>query len=600
MSLVNLKAWLFSNRNADGSDDFGLVAQIFAQYFGRFWVKYIIIFACITISSGMTAFIAWFMKDVVNTLFIETDVTKFSSFIIAIIIVFIVRGSATYCQTVLSSRIANAMVADLQKRLYQHMLKQRVSFFEKYHTDSLLMMFNQAVNGISGIMNTLVTRGASDLATLIGLVCLMIWTDWQLTVIVLLVFPIVFLGVSRILRMIRDLIGQEMAGLEVLNRFVRETVQGIAVVKSYNLENKMGTGARGVVEGLESRKNQMAALQAMPVPLLDALGGLAVAGVILFAGYRISIGATDLGTVVSYLTALLLSADPARRLSQLRVGLRQSLMLTSRVYRTLAEDQPDAGGTTPFDVAVGNEPDKPPAITFEGVDFRYKVKGAPILEDVNFEIATGEMAALVGPSGAGKSTVMGLVLKFQIPQKGRVMIGPSNLREIETSDLRRHISYVGQTNFVFHGTMFENLALDTPGVTQDDAYDACVRVGLGEFVDSLPEQLDSVIGEGGAGISGGQAQRLNIARAILRDAPILLLDEVTSALDAENETLVKDYIFSQRGRKTILTIAHRLSTIRQADKIILLDKGRVLDIGTDAELRKSNEYYSKIIELQYV
>ena len=600
MLLKKIKQWILDKRSDDGSNELGLLVEIFSRYFRRFWVKYAMIFGCIALTSGSTAFIAWFMKDIVNSLFVESGDGEFSYFIAAIAIVFTVKGCSAYFQTVLSTQIANAMVADLQKRLYQHMLKQRVSFFERNHTDTLLMLFNQAVMGISNIMNILVTRGAADMSTLIGLAALMVWTDWQLTVIVALGAPLAFWGVSRILKMIKDLIKQELAGLQVLNRFVRETVQGIGVVKSYNLENKLGTGAKQVIEGLETRKNKLAALQAMPLPLLDTIGGLAVAGVVLFAGYRISSGATDLGTVVSYLTALLLAADPARRLSQMRVGLRQSLLVTGMVYSTLADDQPDAGGDKSYEDAVGSPEDPPPAITFENVDFSYSDAAGPVLRNMSFQIGSGEMVALVGPSGAGKSTVMSLMLKFLVPRAGRILVGDADAADIETTDLRRHIAYVGQANFVFHGSMFDNLALDMRNVTREDAHAACVKVGLGDFVDSLPNGLDSIVGEGGTGISGGQAQRLNIARAILRDAPILLLDEVTSALDAENEQLVKDYVFAQRDRKTILAIAHRLSTVREADKIVLLHNGRVLDVGSHEDLRNSSEYYAKLLKLQYV
>ncbi len=598
--LSKVKEWILERRSEDGSDELGLVIDIFVRYFRRFRGKYFLIFICIALTSGTTAFIAWFMRDIVNSLFAGSGDVEFSSFLAAICIVFFIKGASAYFQTVLSTQIGNAMVADLQQRLYQHILKQRVSFFEKNSTDTLLMLFNQGTSGISSIMNILITRGAADAATLIGLIALMIWTDWQLTIIAGLGGPLVFIGVSRILKKVKEIAQLELAGFQVLYRHVRETVQGIGVVKSYNLEEKLETDTSEVIKSIEERKNKMAALQAMPIPLLDTVGGLAIGGVILFAGYRISTGATDLGTTVSYLTALLLAADPARRLSQMRVGLRRSLNITGTVYRALADDRPDASGDKVYEDVVDPAPPAPPSIAFEKIDFAYNETDAPVLQSASFDVAPGEMAALVGPSGAGKSTAVGLALKFLRPKGGRILIGGADAAEIETHELRRHIAYVGQSSFIFHGSMYDNLALDTQDVSREQAYEACKMVGLAPFVDSLPEGLDSLIGEGAAGVSGGQAQRLNIARAILRDAPIMLLDEVTSALDAENEQLIKDYVLAQRGKKTILAIAHRLSTVRGADKIVLLDKGRVLDVGPHDELVERNEYYAKVVSLQFV
>jgi len=591
---------MLSRRGGDGSDELGVVIDVFARYFHRFRWKYAIIFACIGLTSAATGFIAWFMKDVVNTVFIDSATGEFGPLIGVISLVFIVKGVSNYVQTVLSTEISNAMVADMQKRLYQHMLAQRVSFFESHGTDALLTRFTQGVMGVNQIMNLLVTKGAADAATVAGLAGLMLWTDWQLTLISALGGPIVFGGLAQILKRIKSLAKAEMTSFDDLNRFVRETVQGVAVVKSYNLENRMARDAEEVITTLEERRNRIARLKALPIPLLDTVGGLAIGGVILFAGWRIAGGHGDLGTMVSFLTALMLASDPARRLSQLRIGLRQSLVQVGTVYEVLADIRPDATGDKTYEEAVDAAPPAPPSIRFEHVEFAYKEEGAPVLHDLDFEVAPGEMAALVGPSGAGKSTVLGLALKFLRPQQGRILIGGADAAGIRTANLRDHIAYVGQSSFIFKGSLYENLTLGDASIARDRAMDACAQVGLGPFVAGLPQGLDSMLGELGGDISGGQAQRLNIARAILRDAPIMLLDEVTSALDAENEQLVKNYVQSQQGRKTMLAIAHRLSTVKGADKIVLLDKGRVLDIGPHDELVARNEYYAKVVSLQFV
>lgn len=591
---------MLERAGGDGSDELGLVIDIFARYFRRFRGKYAIIILCIALTSGTTAFIAWFMKDIVNVVFVDSETGEFGPMLGLISVVFIVKGAAAYVQNVLSNEISNAMVADVQKRLYAHVLAQRISFFETHGTDALLTRFTQGAMGINQIMNLLITRGAADAATVIGLVGLMLWNDWQLTLIAAIGGPIVFGALSAILKRIKSLARGEVESFDDLNRFVRETVQGVAVVKSYNLEERMENDAGAVVATLEERRNKIARLKALPIPLLDTVGGLAVGAAIFYAGWRISNGHGDLGTMISFLTALLLAADPARRLSQLRIGLRQSLVQVGTVYEVLADLRPDASGDQTYEATVDAKPPAPPSIRFEHVDFAYKEEGAPVLQDLDFTVAPGEMAALVGPSGAGKSTVLGLALKFLRPNQGRILIGGADAAEIGTASLRDHIAYVGQSSFIFRGSLYDNLTLGDPAVGRDRALDACGRVGLGPFVDSLPQGLDTVLGELGGDLSGGQAQRLNIARAILRDAPVMLLDEVTSALDAENEQLIKDYVLSQQGKKTMLAIAHRLSTVKGADKIILLDKGRVLDIGPHDELVERNEYYAKVVALQFV
>ncbi len=590
---------LRSRGDTDGSDELGLVIDIFSRYFWRFRLKYTVIFVCIGITAGATAYIAWFMKDVVNSVFGDAETSKMGPFMAVISLVFIVKGATAYIQTVLSSQISNAMVAALQKRLYDHVLAQRVSFFETHGTDSLVMRFNQGASAINSIMNLLVTKGLADACTLIGLIGLMLWTDWQLTLIAALGGPVVFGSISVILKRIKEVAKSEVLGLEKLNQFVRETVQGVDVVKSYNLEEKMAESADDVIEAVERRRNKIAQLKALPIPLLDTVGGLAVGAAILYAGYRISSGQGDLGTMVSFLTALLLAADPARRLSQLRLGLRHSLIVVGTVYKVLADTRPDASGDKAYEDVVDAKPPAAPSITFDHVHFAYKENGAPVLKDLTFEIKPGEMAALVGPSGAGKSTVLGLTLKFLRPQKGRVLFGGADAAEIRTKNLRDHIAYVGQSSFIFRGSLYENLAFGDESIERERILEACEMVGLGPFIEDLPKGLDSELGELGGDISGGQAQRLNIARAILRDAPVMLLDEVTSALDAENEQLVKDYVLSQQGKKTMLAIAHRLSTVKGADKIVLLDKGRVLDIGRHEELVERNEYYAKVVSLQF-
>ncbi len=587
--------WLEQIRQGDVE----LFLQIFRQYFHRFWRTYVLIFVLIGIASGATAVTAWLVKDIVNSVFVDRNAELLIPLVAMVLAIFLAKGFSTYFQTVLSTRIANAMVADIQKRLTNHVLAQRMDFFSKNGSDSLLMKFNQGSGGFSSILNLVLVNGLRDVTTLIGLVVVMLIQDPMLTIVSFTVAPLVFYGVSVLIRKLKDLAQDELAGYEALNRLVRETVQGIPVIKAYNLEKSQMSDSHSVIERIQDRKDRMAALQAAPIPMLDTVGGIAVSLAILYAGMRLMSGAYDPGTFMSFLTALLLAADPARRLSQMRVKLRQAFIRVQMVFDLLNTDESEPSGAEGVARQLpGDGPAAVPAIAFRKVAFSYDAE-KPILQGLDLEVAPGEMVALVGPSGAGKSTLFKLLLKFHAADAGRIELFGKDIAELDNSALRDAISFVAQSNFIFAGSIRDNLTLRNENVSQEQIEAACRAVGLHDDIAALPNGYETDVGELGTLISGGQAQRLNMARAIIKDAPILLLDEVTSALDAENEKLIKDYVRAQAQRKTVLVIAHRLSTVKEADRIALVQDGRIAAQGRHDELAATNSYYEKIVSLQF-
>lgn len=584
--------------------DVDVFLRLFKQYFHRFRGKYIAIFILIFLASGTTALTAWLVKDVVNGIFVEKQSQLLIPLVVGILAIFVVKGASTYFQTVFSSQISNAMVADIQQRLFDHILKQRISFFSSYSSDNLLMRFNQGAQAFNSILTTVLVNGSRDVATLIGLIVVMVLQDPLLTVISFTTAPVIFYAVSIVLRKLKEVGTEELAGYAELNKNVRETVQGITVVRAFNLEPALKEQTEQVITGLQKRRNRIAALRAMPIPLLDTLGGIAVGMAILYAGFRTLWGGYDPGTFMSFVTALLLAADPARRLSQMRVTLRTAFIAVETVFALLGNDQSETSGThklRPLKTGLrGQDGDAEgePIIAFNNVHFTYD-GATPTLHGFDLEIAAGEMVALVGPSGAGKSTVFKLLLRLYEPTEGQVRVGGMDARHIDLVSLRDQIAYVGQSNFIFSGTLRDNLTLRNKRVSPGQVEAACRAVGLHEFIVSLPNGYDTDVGELGSLISGGQAQRLNVARAIIKDAPILLLDEVTSALDAENETLIKNYIHDQARQKTILVIAHRLSTVKEADRIVVMEGGRIIDAGAHQQLLAENAYYEKVVNLQF-
>lgn len=599
---IRLLDWVEARAVAIDSEDAQTFIKIFRQYFHRFRVKLALIVIMIAVISGTTATVALMVEDVVNHLFVAEDGSLIIPLILVVLVIFFAKGVASYFQAVLSAQISNAIVADVQKRLFAHIVRQRMTFFSRYTSDELLMRFNQGAQGFGSILTTVLIEGVRDAATVASLVCVMFYQDALLALACMVVSPIVYFGVVILLRKIRGLAELEMKGFAELNRRVRESVQGITVIKAFNLEETAMRGADNVVDGLRARADRIASLQAAPVPLLDAVGGMAVAITILYAGLRIIGGSYEAGTFVSFVTALLLAADPARRLSQMRVRLRTSFIAVNLVYAVLRNNDPEPAGATKMLAhrrsATNGGVAHPPPIRFDNVGFSY-AKDSPVLNGFDLDVEPGEMVALVGPSGAGKSTVFKLLLKFYPPSSGIIRVGDDDLAAIDPTALRDIIAYVGQSNFIFDGSIRDNLTLMDPDVDLDTIESACAKLGLDEYISGLPKGYDTNVGELGSMISGGQAQRLNLARAIIKDSPVLLLDEVTSALDAENEHRIRKIVREQARHKTILVIAHRLSTVKDADRIALVRDGSVIDVAPHEHLLKQNPYYEKIVALQF-
>ncbi|MBI4724915.1 MAG: ABC transporter ATP-binding protein [Rhodomicrobium sp.] len=596
--MKTLKSKFRSPFSAFGGGDFSVFLSVFKSYFPLYKYKYAAVLVLIGISSAATATAAWLVRDVVNDFFVKRQGDFLIPLFLLIVGLFIAKGASTYWQSVMSARIANDMVARTQERIFSHILAQRVRFFERYSSDDLTMRVHMGAMSFGSILNKVVLNGLRDGATVLSLLFVMVMQDVTLTLICLLAVPPILLGVTLLLKRIKELMKQELLSVAQLNKHVREVVQGIKVIKSYNLEPIIKDEVNTVIGNIRDQSNKVSALQAAPVPLIDTLGGAGIGLTILYAGYRSVYGHYDPGTFLSFITALLLALDPARRLSSLRVSLKAALVGVGMVHELLEDHDPDQEQTpSPQPVSAGAAGGL--AIEMKDVRFAYD-GGADVLQNLSLEIKPGEMIALAGPSGAGKSTIFSLLLRFHRQQSGQILIGGQDIGTIPAPALRDMIAYVGQSNFIFSGTIRENLTLKQAGVPQEKIDEACKAVGLSSYIASLPQGYDTFAGELGSLISGGQAQRLNIARAIIKDAPILLFDEVTSALDADNEELIRAYMHSQAGRKTILVIAHRISTIRQADKIALIEGGCVKAFGTHQDLMRGSDYYERAAALQLI
>ena len=401
------------------------------------------------------------------------------------------------------------------------------------------------------------------------------------------------MAINKLLKRTKRIMEKELASVSMIMRVMQETVFGARIVKSFNLESTMRNRMYRAVSDAQRRANSIAALQAITSPIMETLAGLAIAGVILVSGYLIVQGGYTPGSVMAFITALLLAYEPAKRLARARVSLEAGMVGVRLMYEIAdrplqLEEAPDAKPLS----------DGPGEIRFDDVSFSYR-DDETVLNELDIVFPAGRMTALVGASGGGKSTVLNLIMRLYDPDKGRVLFDGEDIRHATLHSLREKIAYVSQDTFLFDGTVMHNIRMGRQDATDEEVIAAAKAANAHAFIKALPQGYETSVGENGVLLSGGQRQRLSIARAMLRNSQILLLDEATSALDAESESLFRDALENLQEGRTTIAIAHRLSTVHRAHKIIVMDAGRVVEQGTHAELlAKPGGTYRKLHEYQ--
>lgn len=567
-----------------------LVRENFRAQRGNYGIS-IIAMVVIAVTTALTAYI---MKDIIDTMIGTDNRARVFAVAGAVALIFLVKGAATYVQVVFLSRAGNGIVAAQQRKLYDRILEHGVAFFSEDSSSNLLMRVTQSANMARQVIDTIVMSFVRDLLTLVGLIIVMVTQQPTLTFFSLIFGPLAILGMRKILSKVKGIVEAELASLAEIMKVIQETSAGIRVVKAFALEQNMTARMNTAIRSVESRANAVARLEAMTSPLMETLSGFAIAAVVALSAVSLFGEATSSpGQLMSFVTALLMAYEPAKRLARMRVTIEAGMTGVSMMYQILDE---------PITVVEADAPQALPAdrndVAFRGVSFRYG-EAQQILTDLDIRFEAGKTTALVGPSGGGKSTVINLIMRLYDPTKGQVTIGGMDLRDASFASLRRKIAFVGQDTFLFSGTIRHNIALGREDATEAQIEAAAQNANAHDFIMALPKGYDTEVGENGAGLSGGQRQRIAIARAILRDSPILLMDEATSALDAESEHLVKEALHELTRGRTTVVIAHRLSTVLEADKIIVLDQGRVAEEGSVAELLSRDGLFRKLYNRQF-
>jgi ATP-binding cassette subfamily B protein len=570
-----------------------IVPRLLATDGRRHAWRYARAFVFMALIAATTAASAYLMKHVVDRIFVEGNYLAVWVLGGTLMVLFTIKGLASYGQMVTLAKIGNRIIADYQRRLYDSLLSQGVSFFAERHSTEFLNRLNMGANGARSVLDLLITSIGRDILTLIGLVIVMAVQDPVMTVLGLIIMPPAVFFIRSLARRTRHNIRQQFAGTGHLLKGLQETVQGIRVVKSYNLEDRMRSRMSANVDEIERLVNKIARLRARSGPIMEMLGGFAVAGFVVYAGHGVLRGNQLPGEFFSVVTALLLAYEPAKRLARLHIDLTASLTNARFMFDMLDSLPMERDEATKPRIAIPRG-----RLEFREVVFRYR-PSEPVLRGISFVGEPGQTTALVGASGSGKSTIMNLVVRFWDPQTGKILIDGEDILQVSRRSLRDAIAYVSQDVFLFTGTVRDNIEMGKPGASEAEIIAAAKSAFAHDFISGFPQGYHSQVGEHGVQISGGQRARIAIARAFLKNAPILLLDEPTSALDSESEREVQRALDALRASRTTLVIAHRLQTIIAADKICVVDAGRIVEQGRHEELIARRGRYHALYQTQF-
>jgi len=510
---------------------------------------------------------------------------------LAVVALFVARGMATFLMTYAMAWVSQRLLADLRRDMFARLTALPFDFFAREPAGQLISRIVADVGNVTGTLTQVATTLVRDSVVIIGLLGWLLWLNWKLTLIVAVLIPIVALMVRAYSRRMRRLSNEQMRYTGELTSVIEEAIRCNPVVKVYGGQGWEQSRFAAASEGLRRFAMRMTVAGATIVPVTQIAASISVAIVIAIALVQSRADETTVGGFVSFVTAMLMLLAPLKRLANINTDLQRAMAAADVVYQFIDEPcEPDEGQQT-LERARGD-------LRFESVGFRYPGAGADALSSINLEVQAGQTIALVGPSGGGKSTLAHLIPRFQSPTEGRILLDGVPIDSLTLASLRRQVAWVSQHVMLFNDTLAANVAYGDARGASRERIEAAIRAAyLEDFVHQLPQGLDTIIGDNGIRLSGGQRQRLSIARAILKDAPIIIFDEATSALDNASERAVQAAIESLMAHRTTLVIAHRLSTVVHADRILVLSAGRIVESGRHEELLRAGGLYAQLYRM---
>ena len=579
------------------SSTYYILSRIFENYVKKHSRKLIISIICMIIVSATTALNAWMMQPVLDDIFIDKNESLILIIPLAILLIAVVKGISSYIQSVLMSFVGYRLVADLQCDMFGSLIKCDISFFSKTNSGTLISRFLADVGALSRGVHNVIINIIKDFFTLFFLIGVLFYHDWKLASISLLIFPLAINPISRIGKRLRKISKNTQVGFGFLTKRLTESLQSIKTIKSFNAENVETVKVGKEVENIFQLTYKSSRVNSISRPLMETLGGLAIAVIIYTGGSQVISGTTTPGTFFSFLTALLMAYQPIKSLASLNATLQMAMAAAERIFNIIDTKPLIIEKQNNKDIHLKN--DTTYNVKFSDVTFAYESSNKNILSNINLNIKRGEKIALVGYSGAGKTTLLNLLPRFYEIKRGRITINDIDIRDLSFNFLRNHFSLVSQDIVLFDDTIKYNICYGQNNINNKQILEACKKANCEEFIKKFPKGINENIGEKGVKLSGGQKQRIAIARAFLKNSPFLLLDEATSSLDSRSEKKIQTSLANLMKNKTSLVIAHRLSTIIDANKIILLHNGKVVEIDNHKNLLKKSKIYKNLYELQF-
>jgi len=556
------------------------------------WVRLSWAMGCMLVIAACTSATAFLVKPILDDIFFKKDIAMLRIIPLAVILIYLIRGVGYYGQEYLMNYVGESIIRRLRNSLYDRIQDLPLSFFQREKTGVLMSRITNDVNIIKAMVSTAVTSSLRDVFTVIGLTGVIFYRDWKMAFFALVILPIAFYPVVEFGRRVRRVSTGCQEAMAEMTSFLHETFVGNKIVKAFGMESYEKDRFAEKTLSLFNLEMKAVKAKSLSSPVMEFLGGLGIAFVIWYGGSKVIEGTSTPGTFFSFMAAVLMLYDPVKKLSKLNNAIQQGLAAADRVFDIIERNPDIKEHPDPVQIQTG-----PHKVTFQNVFLKYDE--TMVLKNISLNAEAGEILALVGMSGGGKTSLVNLIPRFYDVTRGEILIDGTDIRKASISSLRKQIAVVTQDTILFNDTVRNNIAYGNRNASDEEIENAAKAAYAYNFIQSFPDKFDTMIGELGGRLSGGEKQRLCIARALLKDSPILILDEATSALDTESEMLVQKALENLMKGRTTFVIAHRLSTIGYAHRIAVIVNGQIVEQGNHEELLNADGEYSKLYRMQF-